>query len=200
MDCRPLLAAHASSDAPAPDARREVEEAARKAAEKIVQQWEQDMEKVGQGGVIDGGVPGGTYGELATVGVPAAGAAQLDRLQPASYQSWDPRVARHIVRCLTTSHQVMDNLETAQMAFDDLQAMLDSGDDSFSLSQGTWRRSGWRELDDLRKCGGRGGGGVPPGAVCQLRRPGQGPQCFITRHGVERIRAQPRGLVKPLAR
>lgn len=45
----------------------------------------------------------------------------------------------------------MDNLEKAQMAFDDLADMLDTGPDSFSLSQGTWRRSGWRELDDLRK-------------------------------------------------
>jgi hypothetical protein len=48
--------------------------------------------------------------------------------------------------------QVMENLERAQAAFDDLSELLD-GEEGFALSQGTWARSGWRELDDLRKCG-----------------------------------------------
>ncbi|GBF88932.1 hypothetical protein Rsub_01431 [Raphidocelis subcapitata] len=46
--------------------------------------------------------------------------------------------------------QVMDSLEKAQLAFDDLADLLE-GEEGFALSQGTWQRSGWRELDDLRK-------------------------------------------------
>ncbi|KAF8063042.1 viaA [Scenedesmus sp. PABB004] len=45
---------------------------------------------------------------------------------------------------------VMDNLEKAQLAFDDLSELLE-GQEGFALSQGTWQRDGWRELDDLRK-------------------------------------------------
>lgn len=46
--------------------------------------------------------------------------------------------------------EVMDNLDKAQMAFDDLSDLLE-GEEGFALSQGTWQRDGWRELDDLRK-------------------------------------------------
>eukprot|EP00775_Hariotina_reticulata_P007193 gene7193-7407_t len=45
---------------------------------------------------------------------------------------------------------VMENLEKAQLAFDDLSELLE-GEEGFALSQGTWQRDGWRELDDLRK-------------------------------------------------
>eukprot|EP00878_Enallax_costatus_P047081 GHUV01057462.1.p1 GENE.GHUV01057462.1~~GHUV01057462.1.p1 ORF type:complete len:525 (+),score=160.82 GHUV01057462.1:163-1737(+) len=46
--------------------------------------------------------------------------------------------------------QIMDNLEKAQLAFDDLSELLE-GEEGFALSQGVWQRDGWRELDDLRK-------------------------------------------------
>ncbi|GFH06267.1 VWFA domain-containing protein, partial [Haematococcus lacustris] len=46
--------------------------------------------------------------------------------------------------------QVMENLQTAELAFDDLNALLDSSE-GFGFSKGTWRRSGWRALDELRR-------------------------------------------------
>eukprot|EP00879_Flechtneria_rotunda_P013426 GHRR01014017.1.p1 GENE.GHRR01014017.1~~GHRR01014017.1.p1 ORF type:complete len:601 (+),score=219.05 GHRR01014017.1:188-1990(+) len=46
--------------------------------------------------------------------------------------------------------EVMDNLEKAQLAFDDLSELLE-GQEGYALSQGTWQRDGWRELDDLRR-------------------------------------------------
>ena len=46
----------------------------------------------------------------------------------------------------------MDNLNRGELAFDDLGALLDSNS-GFDLSRGTWKRTGWRELDKLRKVG-----------------------------------------------
>jgi hypothetical protein len=60
--------------------------------------------------------------------------------------------------------QVMDNIEKAQTAFDDLAELLD-GEEGFALSQGTWQKSGWRELDELRKWVGGAAGGAGGGAA-----------------------------------
>ncbi|KAG1654685.1 hypothetical protein FOA52_008546 [Chlamydomonas sp. UWO 241] len=46
--------------------------------------------------------------------------------------------------------EVMENLQNAEMAFDDLNALLDSSE-GFDLSRGTWRKSGWKELQELRQ-------------------------------------------------
>lgn len=46
--------------------------------------------------------------------------------------------------------EVVENLERAEKAFDDLSELVD-GPEGFDLSKGTWRRNGWKELDDLRK-------------------------------------------------
>ena len=47
--------------------------------------------------------------------------------------------------------QVVANLEAAQDAFGDLQELLE-GEEGYALSQGVWRRGGWRELADLSRC------------------------------------------------
>lgn len=46
--------------------------------------------------------------------------------------------------------EVVQNLERAEKAFDDLSELVD-GPEGFDLSKGAWRRNGWRELDDLRR-------------------------------------------------
>ncbi|WIA19969.1 hypothetical protein OEZ85_005847 [Tetradesmus obliquus] len=61
------------------------------------------------------------------------------------------KAAEQIVSAFEQGMQeVMENLEKAQLAFDDLSELLE-GEEGFALSQGTWQRDGWRELDDLRK-------------------------------------------------
>ncbi|GIL90546.1 hypothetical protein Vretifemale_18190 [Volvox reticuliferus] len=61
------------------------------------------------------------------------------------------RIADDIVRQFEADmSQVMENLEAGEMAFDDLNALLD-GDEGFDLTRGVWRRTGWRELSTLRE-------------------------------------------------
>ncbi|GLI68508.1 hypothetical protein VaNZ11_012952 [Volvox africanus] len=108
------------------------------------------------------------------------------------------RIADDIVRQFEADmSQVMENLEAGEMAFDDLNALLD-GDEGFDLTRGVWRRTGWRELSTLREVLekvpelrelvrqlGRGGGrgplrrapeelearGYPPGVIRSPLRP-----------------------------
>lgn len=84
------------------------------------------------------------------------------------------QIANKIVKEFESKMQeAVENLEAAEMVFDDLNALLE-GQEGFDLSKGTWRRSGWRELENLRrvleKCPelrvlvrqlGRGGGKGP---------------------------------------
>ncbi len=49
--------------------------------------------------------------------------------------------------------EVMENLEAGELAFDDLGSLLE-GNEGFDLARGTWRKSGWRELKELRKVRG----------------------------------------------
>lgn len=44
---------------------------------------------------------------------------------------------------------VMDNVEKAAKALDDLDGLMD-GPDGFDLSSSLWKKTGWREVDDLR--------------------------------------------------
>ncbi|EFJ49849.1 hypothetical protein VOLCADRAFT_120690 [Volvox carteri f. nagariensis] len=61
------------------------------------------------------------------------------------------RIADDIVRQFEADmSQVMENLETGEMAFDDLNALLE-GDEGFDLTRGVWRRTGWSELSTLRE-------------------------------------------------
>jgi uncharacterized protein with von Willebrand factor type A (vWA) domain len=45
---------------------------------------------------------------------------------------------------------VMDNLEAASKAFDNLDGLMD-GPEGFDLTSSLWKKSGWKEVDDLRK-------------------------------------------------
>lgn len=65
---------------------------------------------------------------------------------PTAYACIQPRMHA----CIPQMSEVVENLEAAELAFDDLNALLDSSE-GFDLSRGTWRRTGWRELDNLRK-------------------------------------------------
>ncbi|GAX75202.1 hypothetical protein CEUSTIGMA_g2646.t1 [Chlamydomonas eustigma] len=84
--------------------------------------------------------------------------------------------------------EVVSNLDAGEMAFDDLNAMLE-GSEGFDMAAGVWKKSGWKELNDLRKileeCVelrdlvrqlGRGGGKGPlRRAPEQIHRPGAPP-------------------------
>lgn len=77
-------------------------------------------------------------------------APHTGRVDPALAKALD-KIAEDIVNNFEQQMSaVMENLERGEAAFDDLNALLDSGSEGFDLSRGTWRRSGWRELDTLR--------------------------------------------------
>jgi len=80
-----------------------------------------------------------------------AGEPDKTEVDPALAKALD-KIAEDIVNNFEQQMaSVMENLERGEAAFDDLNALLDSGSEGFDLSRGTWRRSGWRELDTLRK-------------------------------------------------
>ena len=45
---------------------------------------------------------------------------------------------------------LMDNVEKASKAFDDIEGLMD-GPEGFALSSSLWKKTGWTEVDDLRK-------------------------------------------------
>lgn len=93
-------------------------------------------------------------------------------------------------------NEVVENMEKAEMAFDDLSAL--DGEEGFDLSRGTWRNVGWKEVDELRRklenlrelrdlvrSLGRGGGKGP------LRRAPEELECAGYPPGVIRSPLQP---------
>mmetsp|Transcript_2638 Transcript_2638/g.4491 ORF Transcript_2638/g.4491 Transcript_2638/m.4491 type:complete len:677 (+) Transcript_2638:36-2066(+) len=79
------------------------------------------------------------------------GSSEKDSKPDASMAAELEKIADDVVKNFEEQMaQVVENLERGEVAFDDLNSLL-QGAEGFDLSRGTWRQSGWQELDKLRK-------------------------------------------------
>ncbi|MEW5311330.1 MAG: hypothetical protein WDW38_003056 [Sanguina aurantia] len=110
---------------------------------------EDAMEQSGEGKQQSGQGQQGRKLQMTLEGMKGeAGDSQAENKEVAAKME---KVADEIVKSFEAQMgAAMENLERGEMAFDDLNALMDSAG-GFDLSRGTWRRSGWKELDKLRK-------------------------------------------------
>lgn len=115
------------------------EKAVQQAAESIIKDWEQEMEQAS----LSVGTRLRRFKACTRLPLPARSTCCTAH-HPVQKNKLHTRPSPQ------TTPKVMDNLEKAQLAFDDLAELLE-GEEGFALSKGVWQSSGWRELDDLRK-------------------------------------------------